>query len=132
MSMPFDSGNWTPCSARCLWVKKGAYRAERRGRYMLWVSQSEGTLQVRVMVCARTQGAGHQGIRTTVRCGTFCAWAGMENVVVEFVGQCLYCVDPEAGNMVHRPLGEVIHGMEVGEVLHFNNLRLGASDVLLI
>lgn len=103
------------------------------GGYMLWISQSERTLQARVMVCARTQGAGHQGIRNTVhRCGTLCAWAGMENVVVEFVRQCLYCVYPEAGNMVHRPLGEVIHGMEVGEVLYFNNLRLGASDVLLI
>ena len=30
--------------------------------------------------------------------------------------------------MVSRPLGEILHGTEVGEVLHFNYLKLGDSD----
>ena len=30
--------------------------------------------------------------------------------------------------MVPRPLGEILHGTEVGEVFHFDCLKLGDSD----
>ena len=51
-----------------------------------------------------------------------------EGGCAEFVQQCLYCVDSRAGNVAPHPLGEILHGTEVGEVLHFDYLKLGDSD----
>ena len=38
------------------------------------------------------------------------------------------CGLPRARNLVPRPLGEILHGTEVGEVLHFDYPKLGDSD----
>ena len=87
------------------------------------------SLQVRLMVCAHMQEAGHKGICATIhRLGSYCVWEGMKEDVTEFVQQCLHCVDSRAGNVVPRPLGEIFHGTEAGEVLHFDYLKLGDSD----
>ena len=59
---------------------------------------------------------------------TSCVWEGMKEDVTEFVQQRLHCVDSRAWNVVSRPLGEILHGTEVGEVLHFDYLKLGDSD----
>ena len=37
----------------------------------------------------------------------------MEEDVAEFVQQCLHCVDSRAGNVVPRPLGEILYGMKI-------------------
>ncbi|CAN0436306.1 unnamed protein product [Ascophyllum nodosum] len=37
----------------------------------------------------------------------------MEEDVTEFVQQCLHCVDSRAGNVVSRPLGEILYGMKI-------------------
>ena len=55
-------------------------------------------------------------------------WKGMKEDVTKFVHQCLHCVDSRAGNVVPRPSGEIFHGTEIGEVLHFDYLKLGNSD----
>ena len=89
----------------------------------------ERSLQVRLMVCAHMQEAGHKGICATMhRLGAYYVWEGMKKDVIEFVQQCLHCVDSRAGNVVPRPLGEILHGTEVGEVLHFDYLNLGDID----
>ena len=38
------------------------------------------------------------------------------------------CGHSRAGNVVPRPLGEILHGTEVGEVLHFDYRKLDDSD----
>ena len=96
------------------------------GMQVIWVPPAERSLQVRLMVCAHMQEAGHRGICATMhRLGAYCVWEGMKEDVAEFVQQCLHCVDSRAGNVVPRPLGGIFHGTEVGEVLHFDYLKIG-------
>ena len=109
--------------------ENGLYRVDYGGMQVIWVPPAERSLQVRLMVCAHMQEAGHRGICATMhRLGAYCVWEGMKEDVTEFVQQCLHCEDSRAGNVVPRPLGEIFHGTEVGEVLHFHYLKLGDSD----
>ena len=81
-----------------------------------------------LMVCAHMQEAGHRGICATMhRLGAYCVWEGLKEDVTEFVQQCLHCVDSLAGYVVPRPLGEILHGTDVREVLHVDYLKLGDS-----
>ena len=81
------------------------------------------------MVCAHIQEAGRRGICATMhRLGAYCVWEGMKEDVTEFIQQRLHCVDSRAGSVVLRPLGETLHGTEVGEVLHFDYFKLSDSD----
>lgn len=74
-------------------------------------------------------GAGHWGVRVNLhRLGVYCVWEGIGDDVVEIVRQCVHCVEPKAENVVHGPLGEVIHRLEVGEELHFDHHCLEKSD----
>ena len=80
------------------------------------------------MVCAHIQDAGHRGVRaTTHRLGAYCVWNNMEKGMAKFIRQCLHCTDSKAGNAT--PRRDLVHGTEVGDVLHFDYLSLGESDV---
>ena len=83
----------------------GVYRVSYQGRMVLWVPKQERKLQARLM-CVRTFR-----IRGNAR-------------------QCLHCVDPKTSNTMPRPLGDLVHGTEVGEVLHFDHLGLGEGDAI--
>ena len=52
----------------------------------------------------------------------------MKEDATELVQQRLRCLDSQAGNVVPCPLGEIVHGTEVGEVLHFDCLKLKESN----
>ena len=81
------------------------------------------------MVCAHMQNAGHRGVRSTAhRLGAYCAWDNMDKDIAKFVSQCLHCIDSKAGNAMPRPLGDLVHGTAVGDVLHFDYLILEESD----
>ena len=109
----------------------GLYRVLYRERMVLWIPVDERVLQARLMVCPRMQDAGHRGVRATLHhLSTYCTWVNMENDVEEFVRQCLNCADSRAGNAVTRPLADVVHGTDVGDVLHFDYLSLGESDAI--
>ena len=109
--------------------ENGLYRVDYGGVQIIWVPPAERSLHVRLMVCAYIQEAGHRGICATMhRLGADCVWEGMKEDEAEFVQQCLHCVDSRAGNVVPRPLGEILYGTEVGEVLHFDYLKLGDRD----
>ena len=109
--------------------ENGLYRVDYGGMQVIWVPFAKRSLQVRLMVCAHMQEAGHRGICATMhRLGAYCVWEGIKEDVAEFVQQCLHCVDSRAGNVVPRPLGEIFHETEVGEVLHFDYRKLGDSD----
>jgi hypothetical protein len=82
------------------------------------------------MVCSKMQDAGHRGVRaTTHRLGTYFVWDNMEKDVAKLIRQCIHCVDSKAGNTMSRPLGVLVNGTDMGDVLHFDYPRLGASDV---
>ena len=53
----------------------------------------------------------------------------MEGDVKVFVADCLYCADYPTGGLVPRPLSDTVHGKQVGEVIHFDFLHLGDSNV---
>ena len=109
----------------------GLYRVSYQGRMVLWVPEEERELQARLMVCAHMQDAGHRGLRATNhRLGAYCAWDNMEKDIAKFVRQCLHCIDSKAGITISRPLGDLVHDTEVGEVLHFDYLSLGESDAI--
>ena len=77
------------------------------------------------------QDAAHRGVRATIhRLGAYCAWGNMEKDTVKSIRQCLQCIDSKAGNAMPRPLGDLVHGTEVGDVLHFDYLSLGESDAI--
>ena len=54
----------------------------------------------------------------------------MEKNIAKFVRQRLHCVDPKAGNVMLRSLGDLVHGTEVGGVLQFDYLSLGEGDAI--
>ena len=110
----------------------GLYRVSYQGRIVLWVSEEERELQARLMVCAHMQDVGHRGARaTTHRLGTYYVWDNMEKNMAKFVRQCLHCTESKAGNAMPRPLGDLVHGTEVADVLHFDyHLSLGESDAI--
>ena len=96
---------------------------------VLWVPEEERELQARLMVCAHMQDWGHRGVSaTTHRLGAYYAWENMEQDIAKFIRQCLHCVDSKAGNAMPRPLGDLVHGTEVGEVSHSDYLSLGGSN----
>ena len=96
---------------------------------MIWVPPAERSLQMRLMVCAHMQEAEHRDICATMhRLGAYSVLKGMKEDATEVVQQCLHCVHSRAGNVVPRPLDEILHGTEVGEVFHFDYLKLGSSD----
>ena len=83
------------------------------------------------MVCAHMQDAGHHGVRaTTHRLGAFCVWDKMEKDIAKIIRQCLHCIYSKTGNAMPRPLGDLVRGIEVGDVLHFDYLSLGESDAI--
>ena len=107
------------------------YCVSYQGRMVLWVPEEERELQARLMVCAHMQDVGHRGVRATIhRLGVYCAWDNMEKDMVKFVRQCLHCVDSKAGNTMPRPLGDLVHGTEVDDVLHFDYLSLRKTDAI--
>ena len=107
------------------------YRVSYQCRMVLWVSEEERELQARLMVCAHMQNAGHRGVRATIhRLEAYCAWGNKEKDIMKFVRQCLHCIDSKASNVLPRPLGNLVHGTEVGDVLHFDYLSLGESDAI--
>ena len=109
----------------------GLYRVSYQGRMVLWVPEEERELKARLMMCAHMQDAGHRGVRaTTHRLEAYCVWVNMEKDIAKFIRQCLHCTDSKAGNAVPRPLGDLVHGTEVGDVLHFDYLSLGESDAI--
>ena len=109
----------------------GLYRVSYQGRMVLWVPEEERELQARLMVCAHMQDAGHRGVRATAhRLGAYCAWNNIEKDIAKFVRQCLNCIDSKAGNDIPRPLGDLVHGTDVGNVLHFDYLSLRESDAI--
>ncbi|CAN0217617.1 unnamed protein product [Ascophyllum nodosum] len=109
----------------------GLYRVSYQGKMVLCVPDEERELQARLMVCAHMQDARHRGVRaTTHRLGAYCVWDNMEKDIAKFISQCLHCTDSKVGNAVPRPLGDLVHGTEVGDVLHFDSLSLGESDAI--
>ena len=109
----------------------GVYCVSYQGRIVLWVPEEERELQARLMVCAHMQDTGHHAVRaTTHSLGAYYAWDNMEKDIAKFVRQCLHCIDSKADNAMPRPLGDLVYGTEVGEVLHFDYLCLGESETL--
>ena len=92
----------------------GVYRVPCHGRMVLWVPEEERELQARFMACAQIQDTGHRGVsETTHRLGAYCAWDNMEK-----------------GIAMTRPLGDLVHCTEVGDVLHIDYLSLGEGDTI--
>ena len=83
------------------------------------------------MVRAHMKEAGHRGaVATLQRMLEHCCWFCMEEHVDKFVKQCLHCMDSKAGEKVPRSLGETVHGIRPGEMVHFDYLHVGASGRL--
>ena len=98
---------------------------------VLWVPEEGRELQGRFIVCVNMQDAGQRGVGlTTHRHGAYCVWDNTEKNIAKFVRQCLHCVDPKGRSVMPRPLGDLVHGTEVGDVLHFDYLSLGESDAI--
>ena len=55
----------------------------------------------------------------------------MEKYISKFVRQCLHCVDSKEGIVMPRPLDDLVHGTEVGDMLHFDYLSLGESEAII-
>lgn len=82
-------------------------------------------------VCAHMQEAGRRAVTASLArlCG-FCVWNGLENDARELVNQCLFCADSVSGGLVPRPSAGTVHGTQVGDVVHFDLLFLGESEVV--
>ena len=57
--------------------ENGLYRVDYGGMKVIWMPPAERSLQVRLMVYARMQQDGHQGICATMHwLGAYCVWEG--------------------------------------------------------
>lgn len=54
----------------------------------------------------------------------YCMWSSMEPGVAAFIKQCLHCMNGKAETLKPRPLGEVVHGAEIGKVITLNFLHI--------
>ena len=52
----------------------------------------------------------------------------MEKDIAKLLRQYLHCIDSKASNAIPRPLGDIVYGTELGDVLNFDYLSLGKSD----
>ena len=110
---------------------KDLFRVGLDGRDVLWIPEQAKKIQTRLIVCAHMKDAGHWGVVAPLQqLQVYCSWFRMEVHVIEFVKQCLHCMDSKAGEKIPRPLGETVHGRRPGEVLHFDFLYLGDSGPL--
>ena len=74
------------------------FRVGLDGRDVLWIPEQAKEIQTRRMVCAHMKEAGHGGIVATLqRLQGYCCWFHKEANVIEFVKQCLHCMDSKAG-----------------------------------
>ena len=91
---------------------------------MSWIQGGATKLQVRLMVCAHMNEAGHLSAMATLqRLSEYCCWFRMEEHVTEFVKQCLHCMDSNPGGKGSpRQLGVTVYGTRPGEVVHFDYL----------
>ena len=106
----------------------GSFRIHARGRHVLWISDSDKQLKVRLMICAHMRDARHRGVAATLVCyQEFCVWSGIEDRMREFVRQCLNCADTRSGDVVTRPLGETVYATAPNEVVNFDYLDVGES-----
>ena len=72
----------------------------------------------------------HRGTAATLTVlRPFCVWNSIETDVGSFVKQCLHCIDGKAGILKPHPLGAVVHGKEVGEVLNFDFLHIDRGAI---
>lgn len=81
------------------------------------------------MICANMGVRSHRGTAATLQAlRPFCMWGSMEVPVAAFFEGCVHCIDGKAGTLKLRPLGEVVHGTEVGEVIYFDLLHIEMGD----
>lgn len=60
----------------------------------------------------------------------YCVWDFMEVDVGDFVRQCLHCVENKVGELEPCPLGQLIHGEGIGEVVCFYVHHAGSGGPL--
>ena len=98
--------SFTTESGRAFLDDEGLFRIRVINRDVLWIPEDATKLQTRRMVCAHMKDAGHRGtVATLQRMSEYCCWFRMADHVIEFVQQCLHCMDSKAGEKVPRPLG---------------------------
>jgi hypothetical protein len=108
--------------------KDGVLRLDGR----VWVPLGTLELQLSLLVIAHAGAMGHRGMKATEQAlkETLC-WAGLQDDAVAFVRECLQCrcID---GEMVPRPIGEVLHAVEQNVPIHcdFLSMPTGYIDVL--
>jgi Integrase core domain/Integrase zinc binding domain len=73
---------------------------------------------------------GHRGYVTTSNAiKSEFTWLSLELDVKPFCQTCLHCLSTIGGDRTPRPLGEALHATRPNEVIHFDFLYLGPSDV---
>jgi hypothetical protein len=107
----------------------GIYYVERKGSRRVWIPDDDEELQQRLLVIAHCGEAGHRGVDATMERLKLFWWGSMREDTRLFVSRCLNCVDGRLGEKMPRPLGELVHGKEPNQVLHFDFLHLGASEL---
>ena len=99
----------------------------------VWVpgpNEGGGNLRLRLLVVAHAGAAGHRGSEVTERelCSRFW-WEGCDDDVQAWARACLQCVKAAGGTTVPRPQGEQMIPERPFQIIHFDFLHLGASDV---
>ena len=92
---------------------EGLFRIHARGRHVLWITDSDKQLQVRLMICSHMRDARHRGVAATlVRLQEVCVWSG------------IHCADTRSGDVVPRPFGKTVNGTAPNEVGHLTTCML--------
>ncbi|KAG3092615.1 hypothetical protein PI124_g15604 [Phytophthora idaei] len=96
----------------------------------IWIPDGATDMQMRVCMVGHFGIAGHRGTKVTLKqISEKFVWTKMANDIEFFVRRSLHCASTLGGPPQPRPLGEAMHADKPNELIHWDYLFMGKSDV---
>jgi len=110
--------------------------AERKGESLwsvngrTWIPDEADDLQLRLLVVAHCGVGGHRGAESTESTlREEFTWSTLKEDVRDFVADCIHCMMAKTGHKIPRPFAETLHAEKPNDVVHFDFLYMGPSNV---
>lgn len=96
----------------------------------VWIPKDDTALILRICIIGHCGRAGHRGTSTTFQnISEYCYWQTMKADIRAFCNTCLHCVATSGSHRTPRPLAHALHSDKPNELIHFDYLFMGKSDV---
>ena len=93
-----------------------------------WIPEDNEELWNRLLVVAHCGIGGHRGVASTTRVlQKYCSGQGLRTRVLQFLKNCLLCLQTKGGKTIPRPLGRTLQAEAPNQVLHFDFYYVGEA-----